>query len=790
MSNARPRIPVSALLLSAVLLAFTSASAAVPEMMTIPVIPGPNAGAEETLQFEAERSNVVATNGGYQITGDVFLVTPIARIRLAGSNLFFSFAEGTDRVERLRGQAYVPSPYASDAVEIKKPAMAEVGMDFGRNLDLDSPLQDDRAYLFFNFDSGLEMSVATNSETDSKPLTLSIPSGAKAQMVLDPLDPFFFISGGVMTPEGSGDDSNKEGDANNDSQENTKQDSRKTDDEDQQSGNLGHGTSANGLIPFVPETTYGIEDVVRTFYGNKVQVGEFPVGTLPLTVTGTFVSEVSYVTDADEAFDPLNLEFGPVFKQGANGTLNVTYSFLKAGKFGKIAELGFEAGTATVALEIVDDIQHAYFSGVIEPDLVWIPDFVPWQPEGYLKAYGYVSSDFAKSRLGIEGRYAIDASNFGEMTGLEISDVIVVDGVMRVNQDGFLVRGATNANLGPVNFQAGAQVEVFIPFDGEPGYLEITGMIRVDRLLTNGTIRLSTEGAYLNGMVVNDEVEIRAALEIARRDNISYMQGELSVPAQFNATLHQAVLDEAKQAQDEAAAALADLEGATKDLEFEVSLRGVRRLVPGICDGAIVEIDSRIVSTINEKWPKAFGTYLPGRSSAISYARSKAKPSVDRLQRLKTFVRQGDSASVRAALKSAMNDLLRNSHLNISVSKIGTIYNREILSSTQKAYLRKGIAAIDSIPEKSNLKISAQRIWDNIPKREILAETAEAIQNGVGAAPTIESLRFYHVMRSGEWQLTAVVSHGGEATTIEFNFDPEDPTAIGRHIAQSFVPLL
>lgn len=780
-------------------------------MMTIPVIPVD--GAEDTLVFEAERSNVIPVSGGYQVTGDVFLVTPISRLRLAGSNLLFAFQEGTDRIERIRGQAYVPAPYASDAVEIKKPAMAEVGMDFGRNLDLDTPLQDDRSYLFFNFDSGLEMSIAASSNTESKPLTLSIPLGAQAQMVLDPLDPFFFISGGVMTPEGDGDDSgdsdaNKdgegdadksdsdsgesEGDSTDDGDSNAddKKDKDSEEDEDEQSGNPGHGTSAKGLIPFVPVNTYGIEDVVRVFHGNKVQVGEFQVGALPLTVTGTFVSEVSYMTDEDEAFDPLDLEFGPVLKQGANGTLAVTYSFLKAGKFGKIAEFSFEAGRATAAMEVVDDIQYAYFSGEIEPDLEWIPDFVRVQPEGYLKAYGYLSTDFAQSRMGIEGRYAIDASNFGEMSGLDISDVIVVDGVMRVSQEGFLVRGSTNANLGPVNFQAGAQVEVFVPFDGEPGYLEIRGLIRVDRLLTDGTMRFSPEGARLNGMVVADELEIRAALEILRVDGVSTMEGELSVPQQFNADLHRAVLDEAEQAQQEVDDALAAYEKATEDLEFEVSLRGVRRLIPGICDGAVRQIDSTIVSTINKKWPKVFGKYVPGRSSAISVARRAARPTVNRLNNLKAQARKGDSASVRAALRRALNDVLNNSRLRIRVAKIGTIYDKNFLSSTNRSRLRTAIAAIDRIPEKSNLKISAKKIWENAPKREILNRTAEAIETGVGAVPTIDLLRFHHVMRSAKWRLTAVVVQGGETSTIEFTFDPEDPTAIGRRIAAAFVPLL
>ena len=82
--------------------------------------------------------------------------------------------------------------------------MAEVGFDLGRNLDLGVPLVPDRTYIYFKFDAGLEMKVgATNDPNDTKAFSLSVPAGISLLEILDPLDPFYYISGGLVTPEKS-----------------------------------------------------------------------------------------------------------------------------------------------------------------------------------------------------------------------------------------------------------------------------------------------------------------------------------------------------------------------------------------------------------------------------------------------------------------------------------------------------------------------------------------------------------------------------------------------------------
>ena len=88
-------------------------------------------GKTTPINFEAERSNVMSLATGYMVVGDVSLVTPIGKIPLVGADLFFGFAPGTQQIQSLRGQAYVPSPFTSANATIPSPVVAEVGFDLG-----------------------------------------------------------------------------------------------------------------------------------------------------------------------------------------------------------------------------------------------------------------------------------------------------------------------------------------------------------------------------------------------------------------------------------------------------------------------------------------------------------------------------------------------------------------------------------------------------------------------------------------------------------------------------------
>ena len=100
---------------------------------------------------------------------------------------------------------------------------------------------------------------------------------------------------------------------------------------------------------------------------------------------------------------------------------------------------------------------------------------------------------------------------------------------------------------------------------------------------------------------------------------------------------------------------------------------------------------------------------------------------------LKGAVQQPDGDAARAALKAALQDVLNHPHLVIKVAVLGTIVDREILSSSQKSMLQTAIDAVDALPDASNKKIQAEQIWNAAPKQDVLQTTAHAIQSGTAA---------------------------------------------------------
>ena len=83
--------------------------------------------------------------------------------------------------------------------------------------------------------------------------------------------------------------------------------------------------------------------------------------------------------------------------------------------------------------------------------------------------------------------------------------------------------------------------------------------------------------------------------------------------------------------------------------------------------------------------------------------------------------------------------------------------------------LRSAIAAVDSLPAKSNLKISAERVYEKaVDKDNILGEVRSGIEQGVESAiPIIESVSFETSLGavSAELQVSARIRRGETVTT-------------------------
>jgi hypothetical protein len=597
---------------------------------------------------------------------------------------------------------------------------------------------------------------------------LTIPAGVNALLLVDPLDPFFFFSGGILTPESDDDEGSDGGE-----------------EAETGSGQTGFGMSSQALIPFRPGTTYGIAELAREFDGNRIYAGTFPIGALPVEASGLLISDVRLAGSEERAVDPLDIGLGPSAEIGVNGSFEFTYSFLKVAKLGKIASFGFDLGQATAALQVVNDVQHMYFSGVIEPDTTWLPDFVPFRPEGQLRAYGYMSSAVTDFVLGADGRFAVDAGEFGRLAGVNVGDILAVEGSLGVDRNGLRMQGRTDAGLGAFGYDDERWVDVGVPFTGEPGYLTVGGLNRIANMAVRGQLHATAGRVEVSGMLDAPAIESTVLAVVTTTEAGTRLTGEMTVPSQFDADASAAIVAEGQRVSSELAALYDSYQQATATYEFEVSLRGMRTLIPGLCD-AVVNIlnQARTIAhqQIDQKWP----WYLAGKADAKAEVTRQLNVHKSRFTTLKSRVQTGDSASTRAALASAIDAVIANQVVRISVSPVGTVYTRDVLTATQEGWLRTAKSAIAAIPEASNVTISARTIWEQAPKRETLIATADAITAGVaGAAPRIVRLGFDQEFGLAGLTLLVLVEHQGQASTITVPFDPADPAQMGRTIGLS-----
>jgi hypothetical protein len=132
-----------------------------------------------------------------ELDNDLVITLPVGEITLPKAQLDIEMGNG-NRIARLHGTVETPFPtlgVLSD-VHIIQPALAEVGLDTGKNLSaLHAPLDPDRPYLFFNISSGFDMA-ATVADTGES-LGLSAPAGQLLTLVIDTVEPLVYLAGNV-----------------------------------------------------------------------------------------------------------------------------------------------------------------------------------------------------------------------------------------------------------------------------------------------------------------------------------------------------------------------------------------------------------------------------------------------------------------------------------------------------------------------------------------------------------------------------------------------------------------
>jgi hypothetical protein len=473
------------------------------------------------LKFVAKSSDItVNESGDYSVNGDLALESPFGNIPLTGAtNVVFKKgfvtnnapSTETEGIVGVTGRAKTPFPakdFAAGAVAVQT-GDSSFGIDLGKNLEyLGAHLNPETQYLFFNFSQGLSGSIG--------PAQITAPGGHSVTAVLDPSDPYMYFGASGFSGLGNFGVSFC----------NVKPEGCQPSGEEN-----GVGLSISGNIPFEPIN----QTFFDTFNGHLVLDGSIPLGSLPLSVSGTAVLNLD--ADGDKVF-PFSAKYYNAkyrFEQdkkhlvnltsdiqvGATGTLNLEVPLLK-----NIFSASVEIGQGTAILKDSTMEQSLKFSGVSKPGVSSffpksIVDKLPVVQDGEVQVNGQLIMNTAdlktqegknaaiqslkESMLSITGKFNVDASKFAQYTGFNMGTIGAANSTISISKQGLNLKGNSGWNIPIpyVNFKNNAAIDFTIP--GENGTLsdssfKLSGDLSVANIpLAGGLVDINRNGAFISG---------------------------------------------------------------------------------------------------------------------------------------------------------------------------------------------------------------------------------------------------------------------------------------------------
>ena len=336
------------------------------------------------------------------------------------------------------------------------------------------------------------------------------------------------------------------------------------------------------------------------------------------------------------------------------------------------------------------------------------------------------------------------------------------------------------------------------------GYVQQTGMFDLELTGEFNLVLPSNTYAVEGGMGANNEAftmtgkvlagEMKWAAEAEFRKNETEFKAK--PPEELLNDIGTLVDSNIDSAINQAETALADLEKATSDYEFELSLRGFRQAIPTIVAEAKKRISDGIKAGIKSGRKQAddiLSKYnLVLCSDNISKVVNKLDdPYIKALDRLNNAAKAtNDNATTRKEIEGALRDLAKLSRLKKSVTvtiKAGnkvtkclvtTTYKRtvsidvQVLTSQQVNQLNTAADNVKYIAETSDIRIEAQEIYDRIPAREIMESLKNDIATGVKTIPSIEEIGFINYHGKNTYSFYWIVN-GEKQELSDINiFDP------------------
>jgi hypothetical protein len=185
---------------------------------------------------------------------------------------------------------------------------------------------------------------------------------------------------------------------------------------------------------------------------------------------------------------------------------------------------------------------------------------------------------------------------------------------------------------------------------------------------------------------------------------------------------------------DEAQKAWENLQKATQDYEFELSLRGLRSALPDIADRAKAELQKQVASAIaSQKGKIWYGDFRDHMNAA-------AAPYYRQLDALKAAAQDiRDNQQTRDAIEAALRGLaakkIFRTTYKYTAPLVGTLYSRtvtvRILTDAQAAKLIEAADNVKYIEETSNRRISMKQIYDQVDDKALFEQVRDDIRDGV-----------------------------------------------------------
>ncbi|HMB64788.1 MAG TPA: hypothetical protein VKN36_17030, partial [Eudoraea sp.] len=269
-----------------------------------------------------------------------------------------------------------------------------------------------------------------------------------------------------------------------------------------------------------------------------------------------------------------------------------------------------------------------------------------------------------------------------------------------------------------------------------------------------GSLKVTEESFTMEGKVEIDG-ETWGAKGIFTTDETTYLA---SPPDNFANGISEIVTQQIDSAFAETERALEDLNNAAEDYEFELSLRGLRGVLPTVVDRAHQIINEAVAAGIKSGRDQAnkilsdYGRVLCSDNIA-SVVNGTVKPYRDALNRLKNAVNTtNDTEQSRNEIEAALRQLAALDRIN-KTAKVSITHGNKafivpkctqqstvtrnisikatVISSEQKSQLLNAADNVKYITETSNIKIEAERLVAELPSIEELERLRESISSCV-----------------------------------------------------------